>query len=133
MTAWLHHAAGDRWPSVLARLQGDKPAKHAVSDVPDDSVAVGLTPARLLSALADAPLIPTAGARWTTPRDAATASGKLYLWRGKEPLSDDLSPWLGEVLWLPPERPRLEAFLSPLDLTDSADAVARRRPRATAT
>lgn len=114
LLAWLHHGLGADWTK----------RKRPVAS--GDDADLGYTPMPVLNALATWPLIPTATGA-LIPLSSVPASSKARVWRGTEPLSPDLAPWVADVLWCPPGRPRLGALLWPLDADDAGEAIAAAR------
>lgn len=65
----------------------------AVTEIPDATLAAPLR------ALADLPLVRDATGR---PRAASALRHATLAHTGRQPLSSELSPWLGNMLWIPP-------------------------------
>lgn len=110
LLACLHHGLGNEWPRRGFRSLGD------------DEAEVGHLPPATVRELATWPLVPTATGAHVSLDLFIDDRTPTLAWRHAEPVTVHLAPWVAEVLWCPPKRPRLEALLAPLSL-GSADAA----------
>jgi len=112
LLAWL--LSGDApWPEHVA----PKPAAPA-------EVELGQTPASIGQRLLDVALVPTASGAWDTPRAITRRTEAHLLWRGRDPIPADLTPWMEQVLWTQRRSRPLLALLDALKPRD-ADAALR--------
>lgn len=107
-------------------LSGDTPWPAHVAPKPDApaEVELGQTPAALGQRLLDVALVPTASGAWDTPRAVTRRTEAHLLWRGRDPIPADLTPWMEQVLWTQRRSRPLLALLDALKPRD-ADAALR--------